>query len=85
MSIETAMHRMTGLAAASFGLTGRGVLHDGAHADLVVFDPETVGDCATYAEPLLPPSGLQRVLVAGRTVVRDGTVTGARPGRVLRP
>jgi dihydroorotase/N-acyl-D-amino-acid deacylase len=85
MSVETAVHRMTGLAAARFGLTGRGVLQDGAHADLVVFDPETVGDRATYAEPLLPPTGIHRVLVAGRTVVRDGIVTGARPGRMLRP
>jgi dihydroorotase/N-acyl-D-amino-acid deacylase len=85
MSVETAVHRMTGLAAARFGLTGRGVLYDGAHADLVVFDPDTVGDRATYTEPLLPPGGVHRVLVAGRTVVRDGVVTDARPGRVLRP
>ncbi|MGI8332650.1 N-acyl-D-amino-acid deacylase family protein [Actinomadura scrupuli] len=85
MSVETAVHRMTGLAAARFGLIGRGVLADGAHADLVVFDPATVGDRATYAEPLLPPAGVHRVVVAGRTVVRDGAVTGARPGRVLRP
>jgi dihydroorotase/N-acyl-D-amino-acid deacylase len=85
MNVETAVHRMTGLAAARFGLTGRGVLRDGAHADLVVFDPETVADRATYTEPLLPPSGIHRVLVAGRTVVRDGLVTAARPGRMLRP
>jgi N-acyl-D-aspartate/D-glutamate deacylase len=84
LSVETAVHRMTGLAAARFGLTGRGVLRDGARADLVVFDPATVGDRATYTEPLLPPSGIQRVLVAGRTVVRDGTVTAERPGRMLR-
>jgi dihydroorotase/N-acyl-D-amino-acid deacylase len=85
MSVETAVHRMTGLAAARFGLAGRGVLYDGAHADLVVFDPDTVGDRATYTEPLLPPSGIHRVLVAGQTVVRDGIVTGARPGLMLRP
>jgi dihydroorotase/N-acyl-D-amino-acid deacylase len=51
----------------------------------VVFDPDTVGDRATYTEPLLPPSGIHRVLVAGQTVVRDGIVTGARPGLMLRP
>jgi N-acyl-D-amino-acid deacylase len=84
MSVETAVHRMTGLAAARFALSGRGVLRDGAHADVVVFDPETVADRATYTEPLLAPRGIQRVLVAGRTVVCDGAVTGARPGRMLR-
>jgi dihydroorotase/N-acyl-D-amino-acid deacylase len=76
---------MTGATAARFGLTGRGVLRDGAHADLVVFDPETISDNATYAEPLSAPTGVHLVIVAGEIVVRDGETTAARPGRVLTP
>ncbi|ACZ88327.1 N-acyl-D-amino-acid deacylase family protein [Streptosporangium roseum] len=83
LSLETAVHKMTGMAAARFGLAGRGVIRDGAHADLVVFDPTSVADGATFADPLLPPSGIHSVIVAGRTVVRDGAETGARPGTVL--
>ncbi|WP_326823198.1 N-acyl-D-amino-acid deacylase family protein [Streptosporangium sp. NBC_01756] len=83
LSLETAVHKMTGMAAARFGLAGRGVISDGAHADLVVFDPGTVADGATFTDPLVPPSGIHSVIVAGRTVVRDGTETGARPGAVL--
>ncbi|MDR3083248.1 MAG: D-aminoacylase, partial [Streptomyces sp.] len=59
------------------------VLRDGAHADLVVFDPATVADRATFTEPLLTPVGIRMVLVAGTIVVRDGAVTEARPGQVL--
>jgi N-acyl-D-aspartate/D-glutamate deacylase len=54
------------------------------HADLVVFDPEHVIDRATYERPFVPPDGIRDVYVNGRAVLRDGTVTGARPGRVLR-
>jgi dihydroorotase/N-acyl-D-amino-acid deacylase len=81
--LATAVHKMTGYAAARFGLAGRGVVRTGAHADLVVFDPATVADRATYAEPLLPPAGVRHVLVAGRPVVRDAADTGVRPGTVL--
>jgi dihydroorotase/N-acyl-D-amino-acid deacylase len=52
-------------------------------ADLVVFDPEEVNDRATFEEPLLPPSGVSAVVVNGVAVVRDGQLTGQRPGRVL--
>ncbi|MGW1916742.1 amidohydrolase family protein [Streptomyces sp. NPDC002076] len=74
---------MTGATAARFGLTGRGVLRGGAPADLVVFDPATVADRATFTEPLLPPAGIPLVVVDGTVVVEDGAVTGARPGKVL--
>ncbi|GII90705.1 N-acyl-D-amino-acid deacylase family protein [Sinosporangium siamense] len=83
MPLETAVHKMTGMAAARFGLAGRGVIAGGAHADLVVFDPATVGDGATYAEPLLPPAGIHLVVAAGHIVVAGGADTGARPGEVL--
>ncbi|MBB2910225.1 dihydroorotase/N-acyl-D-amino-acid deacylase [Streptosporangium becharense] len=84
LDLPTAVHKMTGMAADRFGLTGRGVLSDGAHADLVVLDPAAVADGATFAAPLLPPAGIHSVVVAGETVVRDGAETGARPGTVLR-
>jgi dihydroorotase/N-acyl-D-amino-acid deacylase len=85
ISLEAAVHKMTGMAAARFGLRERGVLRDGAHADLVVFDPATVADGATYTDPLLPPSGLSLVMVAGEVAVRDNAVTSARPGRIVTP
>ncbi|WP_214412072.1 N-acyl-D-amino-acid deacylase family protein [Sphaerisporangium fuscum] len=83
LTLESAVHKMTGMAAARFGLAGRGVVRDGAHADLVVFDPATVADRATFAEPLLPPAGIRTVIVGGEIVVRDGLPAPARPGTVL--
>ncbi|MDR7483641.1 MAG: D-aminoacylase [Armatimonadota bacterium] len=84
LRLEDAVRRMTSAAAARFGLTGRGILQHGAWADLVVFDPATVADRATYDDPHQYPAGIRHVLVNGVPVVRDGQVTGARPGRVLR-
>ncbi|WP_329013285.1 N-acyl-D-amino-acid deacylase family protein [Streptomyces sp. NBC_00690] len=84
LSLETAVHKMTGLPAQRFGLTGRGVVRDGALADLVVFDPDTVQDGATFEQPLLAPRGVSTVVVAGRTAVRDGRPTGTRAGEVVR-
>jgi dihydroorotase/N-acyl-D-amino-acid deacylase len=83
LSITEAVRKMTGASARRFGLAGRGLLADGAHADLVAFDPETVIDRATFAEPLLPPLGVRLVLVGGQVVARDGRATGTQPGRVL--
>ncbi|NUR59448.1 MAG: D-aminoacylase, partial [Catenulispora sp.] len=81
--LAEAVRKMTGATAARFGLAGRGVVHDGAHADLVVFDPERIADRATFEEPLAAPDGVRLVVVGGAMVVRDGEVLGARPGRVL--
>ena len=82
--LETAVHKMTGLPAARFGLADRGVVRPGAAADLVVFDPGTVIDRATYENPVQPAAGIDLVIANGETV-RDGArSTGARPGRVLR-
>jgi N-acyl-D-aspartate/D-glutamate deacylase len=61
------------------------VIAEGAPADLVCFDPATVADVATYAEPRQHPTGIRTVWVNGEEVVRDGGHTGARPGRALRP
>ncbi|WP_298826609.1 amidohydrolase family protein [uncultured Piscinibacter sp.] len=83
-SLETAVHKMTGLPASRFGLQGRGLVRPGFAADLVVFDPEHVIDAATYAEPQRPASGIARVYVNGRLAWHAGAGTGARAGRVLR-
>jgi N-acyl-D-amino-acid deacylase len=82
--LETAVRKMTGLPAARFGLTGRGLVAEGAHADLAVFDPATVIDRATFAEPTRPAAGIAHVFVNGRPVWSDGKPSGERPGRALR-
>ncbi|MGI9627483.1 MAG: N-acyl-D-amino-acid deacylase family protein [Longimicrobiales bacterium] len=84
LSLEEAVHKMTGLAAAHVGIEGRGVIEAGAVADLVLFDPETVGDRATPEEPHLPSSGIERVWVAGEVVYEPAGATGATPGVVIR-
>jgi N-acyl-D-amino-acid deacylase len=82
--LEQAVRKMTGLAAARFGLSGRGIVRAGAYADLCVFDPDTVIDRATFAEPTRPAAGIAHVLVNGRPVWSEGKSTGERPGRALR-
>jgi N-acyl-D-amino-acid deacylase len=83
-SLETAVHKMTGLPAARFALRGRGLVQPGFAADLVVFDPERVNDAATFAQPLQPAIGIHRVYVNGTLAWHDGASTGARTGQVLR-
>jgi N-acyl-D-amino-acid deacylase len=75
---------MTGLPAARLRLQDRGVVREGAIADLVVFDPQTIADTATYDDPHRYPEGIRHVLVNGRFVVQEGRQTEERPGRVLR-
>lgn len=83
-SLEEAVRRMTALSAAQFGLTDRGVLRTGAYADLVLFDPATIEDSATFERPKTPAKGIAEVFVNGRSVWKDGHATGSRPGRALR-
>ena len=82
--LETAVYKMTGLTAKNFGLKDRGVLKEGAYADLTLFDAETVDEVATYSNPIAPARGIEAVIVNGAMVWRDGQSTGARPGRVLQ-
>ena len=84
ISLEEAVRRMTSAPARRLGLTGRGEIAPGAVADLTVFDPETVRDQATFEDPHRYPVGIPHVFVSGVAVVRDGVVTGARPGKMLR-
>jgi N-acyl-D-amino-acid deacylase len=83
-SLEEAVRKMTSITARQFGLKDRGVIRDGAYADLVLFDPDTVADRATFDTPCEPSAGIQMVMVNGRIVWQDGAHTGARPGRALR-
>lgn len=82
--LEEIVWKMTGKPAERLGLRDRGRIAPGMAADLVAFDPVTVRDNADYAHPLVPPSGIEHVWVAGEAVVISGAVTGATPGRVLR-
>ncbi len=84
VDLETAVAKLTSVPAARIGLRDRGVIREGAVADLVVFDPSTVADVATYAEPAQHPIGIEHVIVNGRAAVLAGAETGERPGRLLR-
>ena len=81
--LETAVYKMTGLTAKTFGLAGRGELKQGNAADIVIFDPQEVAEGASFARPIQPAKGIDTVIVNGAPVWRDGRPTGARPGRVL--
>jgi N-acyl-D-amino-acid deacylase len=82
LTLEEAIRKMTSLPASRLGLKDRGTIAAGQVADLVLFDPLTVIDNATFTEPFRPSSGIERVWVSGE-LVWDGKPTGARPGRVL--
>jgi N-acyl-D-amino-acid deacylase len=84
LSLETAVAKMTSVPAARLGLRDRGVIREGAVADLVVFDPATVDDAATYLEPSRHPGGMEHVIVNGSLAVEGGRETGVRTGRLLR-
>jgi N-acyl-D-amino-acid deacylase len=85
LPLAEAIRRMTSLPADIFGLTDRGRIQRGQAADIVCFDPETVNDQATYAEPTHSPVGVHRVYQNGQLTVLDGTWQGRRVGRRLTP
>jgi N-acyl-D-amino-acid deacylase len=84
MPVEEAVRKMTSLPARKHRLGKRGVLAPGWVADVVVFDPDTIADVATYAEPRQYPRGVNHVVVNGQIAVQDGRQTDARAGRMLR-
>jgi len=83
LSLPEAIRKMTSLPAQRLGWKDRGVLHEGAFADLVLFDPATVIDRSTFQKPFELPTGIEKVFVNGILVWDAGKPTGARPGRVL--
>jgi N-acyl-D-amino-acid deacylase len=85
MPLQTAFRKMTSMPAGKLRLDGRGRLARGAFADIVVFNPATVADRATFEKPHQYPVGIPHVIVNGEAVIRDGEHTGAHPGRVVRP
>jgi N-acyl-D-amino-acid deacylase len=85
LSLEEAVHRMTGLAAEHMGFGDRGVIRVGAWADLVLFDPEAVTDHADFESPQVASTGIRGVWVNGvRVWDGESTVPSAYPGRVIR-
>jgi N-acyl-D-amino-acid deacylase len=81
--LETAVYKMTGLTARNLGLPDRGVLREGAYADLTLFDADQIDEAATYEHPIAPARGIEAVIVNGVVVWAQGRSTGAHPGRVL--
>jgi len=82
--LEEALRKMTSLPAERFGLTDRGVISEGKAADIVVFDPETIDDVATYEDPRKHPVGIEYVIVNGQVAVDGGGQTESRAGKLLR-
>jgi dihydroorotase/N-acyl-D-amino-acid deacylase len=84
LTLEDAIRKFSALPAQRMRFTDRGVLKAGMWADVVVFDPATIKDVATFAEPNQLSQGMEYVLVNGVPVIDQGNKTGARPGKVLR-
>lgn len=83
ITLPYAIRSLTSVGTQALRLSDRGLLREGMRADVVVFDPETIGTDATYLNPCVPQRGIVHVLVNGVPVVSNGEVTGAKPGRVL--
>lgn len=83
LSLEEAVKKMTSITTERFGLSDRGVIREGAWADLVLFNAQTIADRATYTDPHQYPEGIPYVIVNGVVVIEQGEHTGALPGQVL--
>jgi N-acyl-D-amino-acid deacylase len=84
LRLEEAIRKMTSQPAMRVHLQDRGILRPGLAADITVFDPATIRDVSTFEDPMHYSVGVRHVLVNGRAVVSDGTITGERPGKALR-
>jgi N-acyl-D-amino-acid deacylase len=82
--LEAAIHRLTSLPAANLKLDRRGALRPGNYADIVIFDPASIRDHATFEQPHQYATGVRHVFVNGVQVLSDGEHTGAKPGQVVR-
>ena len=83
LTLEEAVRKMTSQPANRLGIADRGLLRQGMKADIVVFNPDTVGDTSTFAKPDTYAKGVEWVLINGKPVVADAKPTNALPGRVL--
>src|SRR4030095_2533445 len=83
LTLEEAVHRLSGLPATNLELDRRGFLKEGMFADVVVFDPASIADRATFEKPHQYAFGVRHVFVNGTQVIKDGEHTGAKPGRAL--
>ena len=83
VTLEQAVHKVTGLPAERFSLRDRGLLQAGRAADITVFDPATLSDRSTWSNGRVSPSGIFHVVVNGEVVVSDGRPTGSLPGRIV--
>ena len=83
LTLEQAVHKMSGLTASQLHIADRGLIKEGLAADLVIFDPSTVADRATFTDPFQYPVGISTVIVNGRVVLDEGRHTGERPGIVI--
>jgi N-acyl-D-amino-acid deacylase len=84
LPLETAVHKLSYLAATNLGLKGYGLIKEGYAANLVAFDAETVIDQATFSDPRRYPQGINHVIVEGVAVIEDNQATNQFPGKVLR-
>ncbi|HEU5218995.1 MAG TPA: D-aminoacylase [Gemmatimonadales bacterium] len=84
LTLEDAIRKMTSAVATRLSIPDRGTLRPGFYADVVIFDPETVADRATFERPHQVSVGIRQVFINGVAVIRDGAHTGAKPGRVVR-
>ena len=84
ISLQEAIRRMTSLPATNLKIQRRGLLKEGHFADVVIFDPATIQDHATFEQPHQYATGVEHVFVNGTQVLKDGEHTGATPGRVVR-
>jgi N-acyl-D-amino-acid deacylase len=84
LTLEQAVHKMSGLTARQMHIADRGLIKQGLAADLVIFDPATVADRATFTDPFQYPVGISTVIVNGKVVLDNGRHTGQRPGVIIR-
>ena len=84
ISLEEGIRRLTSLPATNLKIRKRGALKVGYYADIVIFDPASIQDKATFEEPKQYAEGVHHVIINGVPVLRDGQYTGAKPGRVVR-
>ena len=84
MPVEEIVKKITSLPARIYGLQDRGILKKGYQADVVIFDPERITDCATYEAPRKKPQGVDTLIVNGKIVMEDTGISGLLPGWAIK-